>query len=320
MKNTNTKESIVLKYDDLGNPSIMVKVENIAPTPEEADRMFFVRGVEYDSIYLSQFVNCVKNGRAYSLPLMEPAVNINMDDAIKACRKKGRDWHLMTGPEWAYLARNTFPGIHGNTWHGYYHGDERETGIRIPNTYRTLTGSGPASWSHNGDKETGVADVIGLVWKMIAGVRLKNGVFQYMPDNDAAHPDADLSEDSQEFKDALADGLPVKIGPGEDGMMITTDDVDGWDAVRRRDVTITIPANEIPQILKDLGIISEGMEKSEEWFAADADLDEAVCYVSGSYSDTGHAGPSALSLYDPRSNVWTNIGFFSACLGNPVTR
>ena len=52
---SNTKESIVLKYDDIGIPSIMLKVENTAKTPEEADRMFFVRGVEYDSIYLSQF-------------------------------------------------------------------------------------------------------------------------------------------------------------------------------------------------------------------------------------------------------------------------
>lgn len=317
---SNTKESIVLKYDDLGLPSIMLKVENTAPTPEEADRMFFVRGVEYDAVYLSQFVNCVKNGRAYSLPLMEPAVSINMDDAIKACRKKGPEWHLMTGAEWAYLARNTIPDIHGNTQAGRYHGDQRESGIQIPNTYRTLTGSGPASWSHNGSKETGVADVIGLVWKIIAGIRLKNGVFQYMPDNDAAHPDADLSEDSQEFKAALAGGLPVKIGPGEAGMMITTDDVDGWDAVRRRDVTITIPTNEIPQILKDLGIISDSMSKSDEWFAADADLDEAVCYVGGGYHSTGSAGPSALNLSDPRSNVWTSIGFFSACLGEPVTR
>ena len=63
---SNTKESVVLKYDDMGIPSIMLKVENTAKTPEEADRMFFVRGVEYDAVYLSRFVNCVQNGRAYS--------------------------------------------------------------------------------------------------------------------------------------------------------------------------------------------------------------------------------------------------------------
>ena len=39
---SNTKESVVLKYDDMGIPSIMLKVENTAKTPDEADRMFFV--------------------------------------------------------------------------------------------------------------------------------------------------------------------------------------------------------------------------------------------------------------------------------------
>lgn len=315
---SNTKESIVLKYDDLGIPSIMLKVENTAKTPEEADRMFFVRGVEYDAVYLSQFVNCIRNGRAYSLPLMDPAVDIDFDDAIAACRAKGDGWHLMTAVEWNYLVRNTIQDIHGNTYAGRYY--RNETGIRVPNTYRTLTGSGPASWSHNGNKETGVADVVGLVWKMIAGVRLKNGVFQYIPDNDAARPCADLSEHSQEFKEVFVDGLPVKIGPGAGGMMITTDDVEGWDAVRRCDVTITLPYDKIPKVLKDLGIISEGMGESEEWFAADADLDEAVCFVSGSYHDTSLAGPSALDLHNPRSHVWAYVGFFSACLGNPVSR
>ena len=160
---------------------------------------------------------------------------------------------------------------------------------------------------------------------MIAGMRLKNGVFQYMPDNDAAHAEADLSEESQEFKEVHIDDLPfpdpVKIGPGEDGLMITTSgEVEDWDAVRRRDVVVDLPADKIPEILKDLGIIIEGMDKDDAWFAADASLDEAVCYVSGSYSHASDAGPSALNLSNPRSGVWTDIGFFSACLGEPVIR
>lgn len=119
-------------------------------------------------------------------------------------------------------------------------------------------------------------------------------------------------------------GIPsimLKIGPGEDGLMITTSgEVEGWDTVRRRDVVVDIPADKIPEILKDLGIITEGMDKDDAWFAADADLDEAVCYVSGGYLSTSSAGPSALRLHSPRSNVWTHLGFFSACLGEPVIR
>lgn len=90
--------------------------------------------------------------------------------------------------------------------------------------------------------------------------------------------------------------------------------------MRRRDVVVDLPADKIPEILKDLGIITEGMDKDDAWFAADADLDEAVCYVSGSYLYTSSGGPSALGLSNPRSSVWTYIGFFSACLGEPVIR
>ena len=90
--------------------------------------------------------------------------------------------------------------------------------------------------------------------------------------------------------------------------------------MRRRDVVVDLPADKIPEILKDLGIITEGMDKDDAWFAADADLDEAVCYVSGSYLNTSNAGPSALHLSNPRSNVVADLGFFSACLGEPVIR
>ena len=55
----------------------------------------------------------------------------------------------------------------------------RQRGIK-GNYGLTLTGSGPASWFHNGDKETGIADVVGLVWKTVAGLRLKNGVLEYI--------------------------------------------------------------------------------------------------------------------------------------------
>ena len=103
-------------------------------------------------------------------------------------------------------------------------------------------------------------------------------------------------------------------------MITTSGEVEGWDAVRRRDVVVDLPADKIPEILKDLGIITEGMDKDDAWFAADADLDEAVCYVSGGCGTASDAGPSALRLYGPRASVWADLGFFSACLGEPVIR
>ena len=227
------------------------------------------------------------------------------------------EWHLLTNCEWQYIKDTTAPNTHGNTSCGKYHGDSTESGIG--GKYGcTETGSGPASWFHNGSKETGIADTIGNVWKIVSGIRLKRGRLEYMANNDAAAPDADLSEESREFLEVLVDGRPVNIGPGEDGMMVTTGEVEGWDCVDREDVCVDLKT--VPQVLKDLGIITDDMGASTELFAADAGLDEAVCFVGGSYSNTSYAGSSALGVSAPRSHVHTNIGFFSACLGKPVIR
>ena len=313
-----TKESVVVVHDDAGLPSIMVKVENTAPSKELADPMFIVRGQEYREIYLSQFLNNTFENRAYSLPFVDPRAFISMDEAIAACRAKGPKWHLLTVPEWNYIIRNTHAGIHGNTDFGNYHGDQSEHGIRS-DYGRTMTGTGPASWFHNGDKKTGIADVMGNVWKIIAGLRLRRGVLEYMENNDAAAPDADLSFESQEFKPVLVNGLPVKIGPNDEGVMcITTGEVGGYDAVERNEVKIEL--SEVPQILKDLGIITDNMETSEEWFAADAELDEAVLFGGGCCFNASYAGLSALSLLHARSGVLASIGFFSACLGDLYIR
>ena len=311
------KETPVVIYDANGLPNMMLKLENTAPTKELADPVFLVKGVEYDSVYLSRFLNSAVKNQVVSLPFRDPLAYISMDDAIERIRQKGEGWHLLTNCEWQYIKDTTRPGTHGNTSCGSYHGDESENGIRSEYG-RTETGSGPAAWFHNGNSETGIADTIGNVWKIVSGIRLKRGKLEYMPDNDAAAPDADLSEDSKEFLEVLADGKPVKIGPGEDGMMITTGEVEGWYAVERDEVAVAL--DEVPQILKDLGIIIYDESASKEWFAADAELGEAICFVGASCAHTSDSGPSALSLDYPRSRVNTSLGFFSALLGKPVIR
>lgn len=311
------KETPVVIYDKNGIPNMMLKLENTAPTKELADPVFIVKGVEYDSVYLSRFLNSAVKDHVASLPFRDPLACISMDDAIAKIRQKGEGWHLLTNCEWQYIKDTTQPGTHGNTSHGEYHGDSTEKGIR-GHYGRTETGSGPASWFHNGNPETGIADTIGNVWKIVSGIRLKRGKLEYMPNNDAAAPDADLSENSAEFVEVLADGRPVNIGPGEEGVMVTTGEVKGWDCVARDDVCVDLKT--VPQILKDLGIITDDVDASEEVFAADAELDEAICFVGASYLNASNSGASALDLHNPRSSVSANIGFFSALLGDPVIR
>lgn len=311
------KETPVVVYDKNGLPNMMLKVENTAPTKEQADPIFIVKGVEYDSVYLSRFLNSAVGDRVVSLPFRDPLASINMDDAIQRIRQKGEGWHLLTNCEWQYIKDTTRPGTHGNTSFGKYHRDDAERGV-LSEYGRTETGSGPASWYHNGDKETGIADTIGNVWKIVSGIRLKRGKLEYMANNDAAAPDADLSEESTEFLEVLVDGCPVKIGPGENGMMITTGEVEGWDCVERGDVCIDLKT--VPDILKDIGIITDDTETESDIFAADAELDEAICFVGASWSYASDSGPSALSLSNPRTRAGAGLGLFSALLGNPVIR
>lgn len=311
------KEAPVVIYDKNGLPNMMLKLENTAPKKELADPVFIVKGVEYDSVYLSRFLNSAAKDQVVSLPFRDPLASISMDEAVAGIRRKGEGWHLLTNCEWQYIKDTTRPGTHGNTSCGIYHADNAESGI-ISKYGRTETGSGPASWFHNGDPESGIADTIGNVWKIVSGIRLKNGKLQYMPDNDAAAPDADLSKNSTEFLEVLVDGCLVKIGLGENGMMITTGEVEGWDYVERGDVCTDLKTD--PDILKELGIITDDTESETEIFAADAELDEAICYVGGSCNSTSTAGSSALSLLHPRSYVLTSVGFFSALLGKPVIR
>ena len=111
------------------------------------------------------------------------------------------------------------------------------------------------------------------------------------------------------------------MGANEDGELVFTTDkekVNGWAGGMRSETYINL--TEVPQILKDLGIITDDMKENSEWLSADADLEEAIPFVGGCYYGTSSAGPSALLLNFERSTVWTYLGFFSACLGEPVRR
>ena len=144
----NILKRTVAIIDDQGIPSFMVKFENTAKTAKEADRVFFVRGQEYDAFYMSAFPNVVINGRAYSLPLMTPTTRLTLDEMIAACRKKGDGWHVATAAEWFHMveeSRQTGTMPHGNTNNGKFYYDANERGIPGNIYGTTLTGSGPAT-------------------------------------------------------------------------------------------------------------------------------------------------------------------------------
>lgn len=166
------EHDVVAIYDNAGIPSIMHRFRRVTNKElfggsDAVHPAFIIGGEVYDEIYISVYENTMINGKPYSLPLQEPVTNITMEDFAQACFSKGEGWHCLTAAEWGLLADTslklgTLP--HGNTNCSHWHGDDKEQGIIIEDSYKTLTGSGPATWTHD-HTASGVHDLCGNIWE-----------------------------------------------------------------------------------------------------------------------------------------------------------
>lgn len=199
-------------FDDLGMPSIMVKVpklknsELITGGTADTHDAFICNSVEYDALYMGKYLASVVNGRAYSLPGKDPAASLSFDTARAYCRTKGTGWHLPTNAFYAAVAlwskkNGTQP--HGNTNYGADYAATWEKGIvsmkKGSITNRTATGTGPDSWYHDYNAATGIADLCGDVWEWAGGMRLVDGEIQVIPYGNAM---ADIYSGAQDIQAA----------------------------------------------------------------------------------------------------------------------
>lgn len=343
-------------YDDQGNPSVMV----VIPAFTEADVLdeganlphpaFIVNGAVKGQIYISKYPNAYKGSgtslRAYSLKNVDPGNSITFDNAILACKQKGTGWHLMTNAEWAALALLSRKQGFMPRGNNYYGKDISVPSEKAAPSYiyagavgRTLTGSGPISWTHDGTP-FGVCELNGNVWEWVAGLRLNVGEIQILADNNAADNTKDQSASSAEWKAILEDGSLV--APGTANTLKIDSPVAGAGVLENLgepfiNTVITNsmnPANTasnehlgygqttfetvaaktgvtIPKILQLLGIAPAFTDCGEDLLYA-RNYGERCAFRGGNWSLGSVAGVFYLGLNSHRSYSVVSLGFRSA--------
>ena len=218
-------------YTAKGQPTYMniikkFDMSTIDPSLSGTHPAFIVDGVEKPEIFIGTYQGRIVNGELLSLPNVEPSHSTNYDNFLTAARACGNGHHLITNAEWSAVAlqcykNNTQPM--GNSYYGRSSEDplligRRADGLNPGNTSgsaRTLTGSGPVQWRHNG-KENGIADLSGNVWEWNSGMRLLNGEIQIIENNNAAKSAINLGAASTEWKaiDGATGNLVTPDGSG----------------------------------------------------------------------------------------------------------
>ena len=261
---------------------------------------FIVDGVEKSEILIGSYQAVIQDGEAISLPNQAPATNIDFDGARAACSAAGPGFHLMTNQEWAILALLSSANsidVRGNTSYGRSHLNQEECGKKIPGSEIILTGSGPASWRHDGTM-FGISDLVGNVWEWCDGLKLLNGRILMQLDNNFALPEAHWSEAGACID--FADGYP-RISD-----QVTTRD---WDSVMFQEM-VTKPGFEAPVALKQALVAPiAGLAIPGRFYADNTEDFEALPLRGGGWDVDSSAGLGALDLSAGRSRVLSRFGF-----------
>lgn len=334
---TGGKNTVMI--DDMDMPSIMVawpkqKIKDImAGGTDVIHPGSIVNGIE-KTMYVSKYQNIVMNDRAYSLPFQDPKTGINFDDALAACRNKGKGWGLNPYALWSEIAlwcrkNGTMP--RGNNSYGCDTTNPHERGAQAADednnaggrrTTRCATGSGPATWNHNRMLD-GIADLNGNVYEWCAGIRLVNGEIQIIQNANAMDPEISLGTSSNAWKAINASGALVAPGStdtlkwdfvsGKIQLSKTrTYTSDVGNACQYKDMTLASGLT-APELAKALLLYPD--EPNGDYAGDYHYLNttgERLPRCGGAWYSGTSAGVFGINLHDVRANASGNIGFRSA--------
>ena len=296
-------------YTSKGYPTYMTivpsfKCEDLAPDlGAGVHPAFLVGGTEVGEMMIGTYLSIIHDGQALSLPYQNPRTMINHDDAIKACLACGPDFHMTTNWESAALGlwcmKHGLP--RGNTDYGKSHSRPDEKGM-VCEHGKTLTGSGPASWRHDGTL-AGIADLVGNVWEHQDGLKLVGGKIIMPLDNDFAMPESDWPDTGVRI-----DGVNgIQISDA-----ITNRD---WLSKSFKDVSVK-EGYDVPVALRQALIapcslaINENLtEPLGHMWADNSARSISVPLRFGRWGDGADAGVAFLALDVVRTDVNTSDGF-----------
>ena len=291
---------------------------------------FIVDGVEKPEIFIGTYQGRIVNGELLSLPNVEPSHSTNYDNFLTAARACGNGHHLITNAEWSAVAlqcykNNTQPM--GNSYYGRSSEDplligRRADGLNPGNTSgsaRTLTGSGPVQWRHNG-KENGIADLSGNVNEWNSGFRLLNGEIQVIADNNASKLAINLGAASTEWKaiDGETGNLVTPDGSGttvgtikyaNGGTADYTINGGSFGAIRNLSTTKPVTAVALAR-LKALclyPLVEDTALFNSDYFGKSI-TGEPLPTRGGGWSDAASAGVFYMRLFFGRTTAYSNIG------------